>query len=54
MLNIIVIIISLVLGNRIVKFFTRNMIMSTYVYFVINLIAMAIVYTFIGGFVGLT
>ena len=54
MLNIIVIIISIILGNQVVKFFTKNMIMSTYVYFVINLIAMAIVYTFIGGFVGLS
>ena len=54
MLNIIVIIISLVIGNQIVNFFTKNMIMNTYVYFVINLIAMAIVYTFIGGFVGLS
>ena len=53
MLNFIVIIISMILGNKLVKRFTRNMIMSVYMYYLLNLFGMALVYVVIGSILGL-
>lgn len=53
MLNFIVIIISMILGNKLVKKLTRNMIMSVYMYYLLNLFGMALVYVVIGSFMGL-
>lgn len=53
MLNFIVIIISMILGNKLVKRFTRNMIMSGYMYFMFNVFGMALVYVIIGSILGL-
>jgi len=53
MLNIIVILVSLFLGHKLVNLCTRNMIMSGYMYFVLNLFGMALFYVIIGSFIGL-
>ena len=53
MLNFIVIIVSMILGNKLVKTFTRNMIMSTYMYFTLNVFGMGLVYVVIGSILGL-